>query len=120
MRGHRADCIKYPTWNIYERVTRIGWKNVDVSILEEGFEGTPEELRWQERRYIEELNPTCNDNRPIVSKEDILEGSRQRSLSYYYRNKETLNPKRNKVRREKRAEKNMLSLNIRDESEGDA
>ena len=87
MRGHRADCIKYPTWNIYERVTRIGWKNVDVSILEEGFEGTPEELRWQERRYIEELNPTCNDNRPIVSKEDILEGSRQRSLSYYYRNR---------------------------------
>ena len=82
---HKQKARDEPNRLLYKHIAENGgWDCFTFQVLEE----CNENLKQVERKWFDELKPTCNIYRPIVSKEEDMENRRQRALRYYYEDTE--------------------------------
>jgi len=83
---HRTDS-KNVTAKLYEKIREMG--GFDMKVLYEYECENETELRMEEQRCMDKMNPTLNNNRAYNSEEDTIENKKQ----YYEQNKDTIREK---------------------------
>lgn len=71
MKVHRHDS-KADEKVLYQKIREIGWDNVEVKSLATDLNWTLTELRCEERKHIEELNPLYNIYRSARTEEEKI------------------------------------------------
>jgi len=82
LNNHKKDSVKYPERAVYDHITKIGWNNVKLDVIEEFPCDTRQELYLKEDEYIKESiqDLYClNHNRASVTKEE----HRNNMVNYY-------------------------------------
>ena len=78
---HKQKSKEQPERCLYKYILENGgWDKFEFIIIEE----CNENIKQCERKWYDNLNPKCNIQRPIISKEEDKEDRRQRALKYYY------------------------------------
>lgn len=67
-----------------------GFDNWDIIVLEEYAAENKNDLLWKEREWIENLKPSLNTLKPIVSRVETKERDKKTKKKYYEKNKEKI------------------------------
>jgi len=67
---HKDKAKKETSRRVYEHLNEIGWKNVDIVLVEEYKCENKMELERRERYYIEALKPSLNKNIPTRTQQE--------------------------------------------------
>ena len=93
---------KFKNYTLYKVIRNTGgWENFEISLIKEYACDDKAELRQEEQRCIDALQPTLNELRAYNSKEDIkyfnkirydanIEENRRKKTIYYGENKELI------------------------------
>lgn len=86
--GHQVTAKRKPLQNVYSHLSKIGWENVEIVLIENYPCNSKDELERRERYWIDELKPSLNKVVPTRT-----------STEWYDENKDTIKAK-NKAYRE--------------------
>lgn len=113
---HREDYVKKPNRLVYKTIKEMGgFDYVEIVLLETYPCDNKSRLRVQERRWYDILQPTGNQQRPIVTYEEQLKNNRKYSETnaeriseqkheYYVQNRETILQQKREYRARKKSQ----------------
>jgi group I intron endonuclease len=91
---HRNSAKLRPTIHVFQHLNTIGWKNVEIILIENYPCNSKDELHARERYWIDELKPTLNKQLPGRTKKEWAEDNREylteKKKQYYEDNKEEI------------------------------
>jgi hypothetical protein len=87
LHGHRVDMEKGATSTLYCRMRELGFDTFSIHLIEPWFCASRTELRQREQHWINQLEPSLNEKRALMTKEDRIKDNSQGCKLYYQANK---------------------------------
>lgn len=100
---HKSAATRLAQTPVYAHFNDIGWDRARMVLLEEHPCGSYQEQRARERFWYDALRPTLNVLRPLMTREEALEGGRVRGARYRARHPERVAESKRKYRAAQRA-----------------